>query len=391
MSLCEKETYLAEKRQKKRQEKERSKEAARVEASVEAHSSAWVELPTLLAATEAELARTGKGVAAVVTATALQAQIVTLGGGIDTPDGMFPMSSYVGIDFTYSVPLPLAGGSVCRNWEPFDIDKSGNGVKKDAIERAHAAVKNDTVLVMDGPAQWAKGYNGSAKLFRGVDEVAKGTMRECIQFQALECDDGPGKTVACLPFNVRGATDSTAEQLSYCNDFPIFQARQVDHVYSCDTASNHARTAIHFAETVLHRRASFDEAFQITCKLFMMVNAKENQSVIPAFLNYTRAIVMRACCVTGQTYEQYRNAVIDGHLPYGFVCRTIGATLKGYPLLEEAERNDMLAKTIRIASESGRQAEVDRLSDRGFNVCFWKTMQVLALQGAEKLAAYDFP
>ena len=105
MSPREKKTYQAEKRQEKRQEKERSKETARVEASVEAHSSAWCELPTLLAATEAELARTGKGVAAVVTATALQAQIETLGGGIDTPDGMFPMGSYVGIDFTYSVPL----------------------------------------------------------------------------------------------------------------------------------------------------------------------------------------------------------------------------------------------------------------------------------------------
>jgi len=50
----------------------------------------------------------------------------------------------------------------------------------------------------------------------------------------------------------------------------------------------------------------------------------------------------------------------------------------------------MLAKTIRFASEAGLQAEEDLLSNLDSNVRFWKTMQVLALQAAEKLAAYGF-
>jgi len=65
---------------------------------------------------------------------------------------MTPTGSNLGIGIAYAIPLPsLTGGpGPAPKWEAFDGDLHGNGAKRTEVERAHAASKTLTVLVVGG-------------------------------------------------------------------------------------------------------------------------------------------------------------------------------------------------------------------------------------------------
>ena len=101
------------------------------------------------------------------------------------------------------------------------------------------------------------------------------------------------------------------------------------------------------------------------------MNDIEGQSLIPAIMNYTRVQLNRECGVGGKTFTQYRDEVVDGQLQYGTMSQTFGATLRLFPGLENAERLDMIAKSMRFANECRQQVEHQ---ESAFKTLFWKAM-----------------
>jgi hypothetical protein len=65
----------------------------------------------------------------------------------------------------------------------------------------------------------------------------------------------------------------------YADQLNIIEEAQVDHVFSCASATWLARIAIHLAETELERHATAAEAFHLAGSLWRMVNDWGNLSI----------------------------------------------------------------------------------------------------------------
>ena len=120
------------------------------------------------------------------------------------------------------------------------------------------------------------------------------------------------------------------------------------------------------------------EAWTWCSEVIALVNSTENQTIVPAIINYTRTDQQVQCGV-----NQRRNSAVEPAtepLPYGRCCLRIGKTLRAAaPMLYLAELTDLSSKALRM----GEEFEAKRTDDAtAVFDCAWHSMAAVAKQSA---------
>jgi hypothetical protein len=270
------------------------------------------------------------------------------------------------------------------------------GGKHAVAQRLEAAVGQSEVLLKrqsrviimaSGQSQYARdGQSAKVHVCMQVITASTSPPYKHMTMTAAQCEkelpaicEYAQENQPLLWLKLRGDTDSNAAEATYAHKLRFFQPAQPDHVYSISQATAGCRVAAR----QMHNRARIDadvrnptmlEAWTWCSEVIALVNSTENQTIVPAIINYTRTDQQVQCGV-----NQRRNSAVEPAtepLPYGRCCLRIGKTLRAEaPMLFLAELTDLSSKALRMgeAFEAKRTADATAIFDVA-----WHSMAAVA-------------